>query len=396
MIGCFPDPYPDELFYSICARYAERVRYPKKNTFFRDLFDDEQVLGALEVPPRLKFLVQSLPPEHPYTIDDFIDKHTLFPFFRPFLSPERILRLRQYHTGNGSRDTEHSYWDRLNSPGRTRYLRFCIECAREDRARFGEAYWHRIHQIQGILVCPTHAIQLTETKVASAKRAGILKYFSAEQGIPRDLPRVINHREVWFPILLDIAIDAAWLLEQRNLAPGNEVIVGCFHDLLHEQKLSAPYEKVRYERVIERFNLMYPDELLNQIQCQLVFTRQHWVWRVLKWKDSEHNPLHYLLLIHLLGLTASTFMELAPSGRIPFGSPPWPCLNEWCKYYHQRVIEHCQITYPSHLRRPNGTFACVCGFVYSRLGPDQSPSDQFKWTRVEARRQTMKELFRKI
>jgi hypothetical protein len=28
MIGCFPDPYPDELLYSVCARFHERVQYP--------------------------------------------------------------------------------------------------------------------------------------------------------------------------------------------------------------------------------------------------------------------------------------------------------------------------------------------------------------------------------
>jgi len=30
MIGFFPDPFTDELLYSVCARYSDYMRYPSK------------------------------------------------------------------------------------------------------------------------------------------------------------------------------------------------------------------------------------------------------------------------------------------------------------------------------------------------------------------------------
>lgn len=30
MIGLFPQPYDDELLYSVCGRYYDRMQYPNK------------------------------------------------------------------------------------------------------------------------------------------------------------------------------------------------------------------------------------------------------------------------------------------------------------------------------------------------------------------------------
>jgi len=42
----------------------------------------------------------------------------------------------------------------LKSPRRKAY--FCQACVREQRARDGFAYWHRVHQLSGIYWCPWH------------------------------------------------------------------------------------------------------------------------------------------------------------------------------------------------------------------------------------------------
>ena len=38
MIGFFPDPYPDELLYSVLARFQSRVQYPSRESLVRELF----------------------------------------------------------------------------------------------------------------------------------------------------------------------------------------------------------------------------------------------------------------------------------------------------------------------------------------------------------------------
>ena len=46
-----------------------------------------------------------------------------------------------------------------------RYLRFCPQCAKEDREERGETYWHREHQIPRIRVCPKHRLFLENSSI---------------------------------------------------------------------------------------------------------------------------------------------------------------------------------------------------------------------------------------
>lgn len=43
MITLFPDPYPDELLYSVCARYQERMMWGNQKTTLEDLFGSDTV-----------------------------------------------------------------------------------------------------------------------------------------------------------------------------------------------------------------------------------------------------------------------------------------------------------------------------------------------------------------
>ena len=45
-------------------------------------------------------------------------------------------------------------------------LKFCPACFENDISRYGEAYWHRTHQIPGILVCLEHKTLLHESLVS--------------------------------------------------------------------------------------------------------------------------------------------------------------------------------------------------------------------------------------
>jgi hypothetical protein len=76
MITCFPDPYPDELLYSICARYGERVRYPNQRKFLiQELFGSKCSSATVGLPCHLAHLISVLPPGHSYTVKRLIDNH---------------------------------------------------------------------------------------------------------------------------------------------------------------------------------------------------------------------------------------------------------------------------------------------------------------------------------
>jgi hypothetical protein len=57
LIRCFPDPYPDEILYSICARYGDRVKYPGQCSILRELFGVRHANMSLDFPCRLGYFL---------------------------------------------------------------------------------------------------------------------------------------------------------------------------------------------------------------------------------------------------------------------------------------------------------------------------------------------------
>ncbi len=67
MICDLPIAYPDELLYSLCARYSERMQYPSARGVIRDLFGSEEIIVTVGFPGYLGNLVSNLSPGHHYS-----------------------------------------------------------------------------------------------------------------------------------------------------------------------------------------------------------------------------------------------------------------------------------------------------------------------------------------
>src|SRR5437764_11113955 len=94
VLGFFPDPYPDELIYSACARYSDRMRFPSKSCAVREWFG-KNATAVVDLPGRLRILISQLPPGHHYNLDRLLEKHTLLPFYSPFIPPKRLQDAKQ-------------------------------------------------------------------------------------------------------------------------------------------------------------------------------------------------------------------------------------------------------------------------------------------------------------
>ncbi len=102
MLEYFLDPHPDELLYSVWARISDQARYANRGDVALELFGNRSFSALVDWSCSLGYLVSQLPEGHCYTADLLIDSHTLFPFYAPFLPPERAQLLRDQMTyGNG-------------------------------------------------------------------------------------------------------------------------------------------------------------------------------------------------------------------------------------------------------------------------------------------------------
>src|SRR5215213_2460951 len=220
MIGYFPTPYPDELLYSVCARHQDRAQYQNKLWVGLELFGEVKAGAAVDLPCHLNFLIENLPRGHRWTVERLIDEHTLFPYFRPFLSPQRVNRVNESMRGSGSLIAKIASGSAATSIRLANRLRYCPKCSDEDTKLQRELYWHRLHQVPGVEVCPVHHVFLEHSTAQARNRSNIHDYISAERAVCTAVSRQIDREDPAHQALLNVARDSAWLLKQRQLVPG--------------------------------------------------------------------------------------------------------------------------------------------------------------------------------
>ncbi len=388
MITCFPTPYPDEIFYSICARYSERMGYQTKRAVTKDLFGSSHVAATVALPCRFTYLVNNLPSTYGYSIDKFIDEHTFFPFFRSFLSQSRVLGIREAMREKKGADS----YRRLGITAcnghlpKPQQLRFCPLCVNEDRNRFGECYWHRIHQIPGVEVCPIHQAFLGKIDSSNLYCNFQSDFLSAEKMTNSLTPIMVDPSNFCQAILLNIALDTIWIMQQ-DLSCDQTFFKQRYRMLFTELGLSGRQIRGSFDipLMLQAFKAYYPADFLRMLSCDLTeHNTKNWFYQLFNKNDRFIYPLYHLLLIHFLGHNMETFVCLTSSPK-PFGHGPWPCLNAVSQHYQQKVVYNCSISVSnSRDKKPRGVFKCECGFVYSHMGPDPDKVDSFRSRKVLA------------
>ena len=184
MIGFMPEIYPDELLYSRFTRYYERSGYMAYIFAAEDLFQNKNERPDVEFINRLTQDAQSVIHKK-MSADEVIMNHTMFPYYGRFLSRER--RTEAYFA---LLNTDGNYRNLLPIPKakRQRFLRYCPMCVNMDRDKYGETYWHRIHQMQGIDICPIHFCVLQNTDIAIGSTTS--PRFSAAENMIKDFEKI--------------------------------------------------------------------------------------------------------------------------------------------------------------------------------------------------------------
>ena len=312
MIACFPDPYPDELFYSICARFQHRMKYPTQTTLNTELFGIN-LTATIDLPSHLNYFVTRLPPNQNLTTDDIIDAHTLLPFYSPFLPKERVSLIRNLMKENDASGI-HSYAGASTPSVRSpNWFRFCPLCVNYDKKKYGECYWHRLHQIPGVVICPTHAVYLEDSMVQARNRQNRYSYVPAEQSIQLTTPRLAKLRDANQRKLMDVAINVEWTLNQPDLSLGLGALRDGYLRILIEKGFVSNKGKVQSKKLILAIREHFPSSLLQILQCDFNEHKpNNWpslLFLHLKWNLS-HHPMRHFVLLNLFNYTSETFLKM--------------------------------------------------------------------------------------
>jgi Tn7-like transposition protein D/TniQ len=384
MLGHFPTPYPDELLYSICGRYSDRMPYHNAKSVLEDLFGTPTATAVVDLPDRLGSIAANLPEGTSLTTDHLISRRTLLPFFSAFLPPERVDRL---HEDMKRPDGPAAYLrsglvaSRIPQP---RFLRYCPACKRDDEKLLGETYWRRLHQLPGVEVCPTHEVFLEDGGVSRLAGRISLRFITAENST-RTVPlRRVNLTDRDHQALLKVARDSAWLLEHPRPGSDLNVLYERYLLLLVKRSLATHTGSIHVGKLLDQFRGNYSALLLNRLHCEFSgkdLIKTNWLLRLMRPPRHAQHPLYHLLSIQFLGQTAEEFFKLPERGS-HFGEGPWPCLNPAAEHFREPVIQECSLSPRLRDGRPVGRFNCACGFSYYRAGPDSSHEDRYRIGRV--------------
>lgn len=323
----------------------------------------------LLLPGDIGRIVCKLPPAAGLTPERFILENTVFPLFRPFVSRERarlITDAMAVRPGNGKSNAVAIAGLPWVKHQRNPYLRYCEKCIEADLEKYGEAYWHRLHQLPGIYCCEKHHCAVTDTdiRIDSLSHEYLMPpAFSKENPTPVALPLSDKH--------IGFSEDAAWLLQFGDSLGYYEETVQMYDKWLRAKGFRKPGE-TQHKRLAAAIAAFYGEGYLSGLDAYNSGTCQ-WARYILHYPNKINHPMYHLLLIRFLAGSAENFFYGScevPEERQPFGAPPYPCRNAVCEHHLTDVIE--QINIANSRGRISARFVCPhCGFAYQRKGPVQ-------------------------
>lgn len=349
MIAYFPTAYDDELLYSQLARYYTKTGYLAYTYAAEELFLSKTVRPDIDfvnayTPAAVEAITRNMP------MEQVVEKHTMFPYYGRFLPKERrdkAFRALVDMAGN--------YHNLLPIPQRksnsNRYLRYCPVCAAHDREQYGETYWHRIHQMMGIHVCPIHRCYLTDSNVIiSGKAPPSLK--TAEEMIPSAEIPVFTDNDIEIRVAEYMAT-----VFHADVDMDSTATAGAF---LHSRMANTKYRSIRGEQ--RNISLFYAEftELYKDLPDNW-FTE---LWQIQKVLTGDRvNFFEICLMALFLNIPADELVHMT----LPEKSQQ-ELFDEEVYRLHEQGLK-----YPTIAKALNASYVIVKAIGERRYGTYQKP-----------------------
>lgn len=303
LLSFFPAPYPDESYYSVLCRYMVHSGLPSTRETLLALFGREiSPRSTLLLPYMSTALSIRINPEAAITEKTIIRSHTAVYYLGITHKHEEtkatITRLRE-----GARcGCRMNYGSSMASP----YLRYCPLCAYEEKVAYGEMYWHRLHQLKGIVYCEKHGTRLEESEVCllNIKKTFIPASFALREIFDKTLDDVVKQNRTGPEELLkkntDICRDIRWLMENGNRINGLEDTMKRYEAVLSRTTV-ARYNNGMIEDLQElrsKARDYHGEDFLNMLNIQM---HEYFEWESAPTIIAKFlTPLQHVLVMELL------------------------------------------------------------------------------------------------
>lgn len=355
-LGYFPKLYPDELLCSAVARYRVHTMASAIRQVNRELYNNHDRYTSVALPHNLNLLHEQIGQFVGMSASELARRATLFPYYAAFQSENARKRML-----DSMLQTNHQYKTTLGWNPYIKRIKVCPDCFVEDIERFGEAYWHRTHQLDCVHFCDVHIRPLVEamTRYGGCTPLGPLLASTSTRTYLPYLSESSKQR------LIEVARLAREYLDESTRAdntPLPHIRLNGFRELY-----SIVGGRLNVKKIRKDFISYFGEQCIDILELQI---------------DTENQDADWLDKIF------GTRQKLLPSKRIAFEifsknyvlprakhmrskgyihdvltRRAWRCQNPAAEHFGKRVITN---VYPSNCFQKNDSliFKCSCGYVF--------------------------------
>lgn len=313
MMYYFPKPYPDELLYSIIARYC--IQSGNINTIYstEDIFGVENRNLAIspELPGNIDLLVSNLPESTKLTSDSFIYNSTLFPYIAAFLPEDRAREVYNIMRAGQTSVIYNKAGLVSGSIKSNRMFRFCPKCVDEDTKKYGEAYWHRSHQVTGVYMCAIHKESIYDSHIPYRGNYR-MNYIAAS----KDVCKVESHikvKEATAEKLIWIAEDIYEILNRPFMYQPLKIKKFLYMERLIDKKIANMISMVHQKILRSELIDFWGTDVLEMVQSPIEKDKECQWLNKLTWEQENITlPIRHILLMRFLGIKISDFSSELP------------------------------------------------------------------------------------
>ncbi|WHY86527.1 TnsD family transposase [Neobacillus novalis] len=373
MLHWFPTPYPDELLYSVLARYHVRSGNTSPKMTTEDLFEKRTVRSVWDLPANLNFLLSQLGSY--WDAEQLINNHTMYPYYGAFLLPKQAKQVKQSMMENKGSTIHTRIGVAASNVKLKTNLWVCRDCIKEDMDTLGETYWRRVHQAPGVFMCSKHEKVLEETNV-SVKAQNQHEYIIATPSVEGTKNNLDELKKEEVRLLIKVAKATETLLNNTHLQKTDNTLREKYLTLIKQKGYASINGFLKRDRLYQCFGATFSERSLELLQSQVYIEESDWLTMIFQKHRKSFHPIRHLLVMMFLETDLNHLF--GKMEYLPFGKGSWLCLNVACPNHHKPVVTDLTITTCYDTRKPVGTFHCVCGFVFSRRGPDQNREDKYR------------------
>lgn len=297
-ISYSPNLREDDTLYSVLAQLRLLNSFLDRRDFLYACYGVSSIAPRLDLPNNLAALQSRLGRMSPYIgVAEIIEKSTLYPYYRPFISQAAHQAAVRKMNGNEKAGIKASLGLLAQRFAGTVSLRYCQDCVTEDEARGTGAYWHRHHLLPGVALCSNHGTRLI--KIGEQNR----------YSNPYELREIPTGRAKHFEMRKIARCEARFChISAELLCSGMQNIGGrrlaaAYLDRMVAMGLASASRRVRWKELRECLSMHHDNfdwsEHSERIRASKA-TPMAWLCSLIYRPDQSHHPVCHLLLIDCL------------------------------------------------------------------------------------------------